>query len=155
MDRFGDDALDPRDRAAAGPPGAPPKVPLALALGVTGHRPDLIGGEGGRIEAAACRAVRRSCAPRSTASPPATRLVRAAAPRMHLVTPLAEGADQLAARVALARGWAIEALLPFARDAYVQDFAEGAPRDGFNALLASARSVLELAGERARRSPLI
>jgi hypothetical protein len=43
MDRIGDDELDPATRRAAGLPDAPPKVPLALALGVTGHRPDLIG----------------------------------------------------------------------------------------------------------------
>src|SRR3954468_7748564 len=113
MDRIGDDALDPLDRAAAGPLGAPPKVSLALALGVTGHRPDLIGGEADRIETrlGALFDDLRGAVDRVAASDAA--LFAPSAPQMHLVTPLAQGADQLAARVALAKGWAIEALLPF------------------------------------------
>ena len=127
---------------------APPRVPLALALGVTGHRPDLIGPHGARIEQRLAELFDdlRAALHRIAVSDAA--LFAPAAPQIHLVTPLAEGADQLAARVALEKGWAIEALLPFTRDTYEQDFADGAPRDGFNALLGSARSVLELPGER-------
>ena len=154
MDRTGDDALDPRDPASAArpdapPSDAPPRVPLALALGVTGHRPDLIGDQSEAIERRLALLFDdvRGAIDRVVASD--ARLFAPAAPRIHLVTPLAEGADQIAARVALARGWPIEAVLPFPREAYGQDFAEGAPRDCFNALLASARSVLELPGERA------
>jgi len=153
MDRTGDDALDPRDPASAArpdapPSDAPPRVPLALALGVTGHRPDLIGDQSEAIErrlALLFDDVRGAIDRVAASDAP---LFAPAAPRIHLVTPLAEGADQIAARVALGRGWPIEAVLPFPREAYGQDFAEGAPRDGFNALLASARSVLELPGER-------
>jgi len=149
MDRIGIDALDPDDRALAGPPGAPPRVQLALALGVTGHRPDLIGGERERIEQrlAGLFDELRAALDRIAASDAA--LFAPTAARMHLVTPLAEGADQLAARVALAKGCGIEAVLPFTRDAYEQDFAKGAPRERFNELLAAARAVLELPGERA------
>jgi hypothetical protein len=150
MNRIGDDGRDARDRAAAaGLPDAPPKVPLALALGVTGHRPDLIGGRGEQIEQrlAGLFDELRAALDRIAASDAA--LFAADAPRMHLVTPLAEGADQLAASVALAKGCTTEAVLPFSRAAYDHDFAEGAPRDRFNALLAAARSVLELPGERA------
>ena len=39
-------------------------------------------------------------------------------------------------------------MLPFARGDYEQDFAAGAPRDEFHALLAQAQSVLELPGKR-------
>ena len=39
-------------------------------------------------------------------------------------------------------------MLPFARGDYEQDFAAGAPRDAFHALLAQAQSVLELPGQR-------
>ena len=158
MDRIGDDALDPRDMAVAGPrdapppgaprPDSPPKVPLALALGVTGHRPDLIGDQAQKIERRLAGLFDdvRGAIDRVAASDAS--LFAPAAPQIHLVTPLAEGADQLAATVALAKGCAIEAVLPFPREAYEQDFAEGAPRERFDALLASARSVIELPGER-------
>jgi hypothetical protein len=148
MDRIGEDALDPRVPAGAERPDAPPKVPLALTLGVTGHRPDLIADQGERIEvrlallfdeiAAALDRIAASDAPLFAAGPP----------RMHLVTPLAEGADQMAARVALAKGYAIEAVLPFPRDAYAEDFAEGTPRDTYSRMLSEARLVLELPGRR-------
>ncbi len=148
MDRIGDHAFDVRDRAAADASDTPPKVPLALALGVTGHRPDLIGDQGARIEerlallfdeiSAALDRIAASNAP----------LFAASTPRLHLVTPLAEGADQLAARVALAKGHAIEAVLPFARADYEEDFPAGAPREALHALIAAARSTLELPGKR-------
>ena len=71
------------------------------------------------------------------------------APHFQLVSPLAEGADQIAARVALAKGFSLGAMLPFPRAHMSEDFAAGAPRDGFHALLAEAASVLELPGDRA------
>lgn len=79
-------------------------------------------------------------------------------PLLRLITPLAEGADQLVAEVALARGWRIEAVLPFAAEEYRQDFAHPAtpgttPAEclaGFDRLLAAAGSnVLVLDGDRA------
>ena len=149
MDMIGDDAFTRRDQAPEARADAPPKVPLALALGVTGHRPDLIGGEGTRIEARLSQLIDELHAALGRIAADDSALFAPAAPRMHLVTPLAEGADQLAAAVALAKGCAIEAVLPFARATYEHDFAEGAPRDRFNHLLASARTVLELPGERA------
>ena len=54
------------------------------------------------------------------------------------VTSLAEGADTMAAEAALARGWSLVAPLPFPPELYALDFAEGAPRDTFHALLAKA-----------------
>ena len=152
MNRISADAFDRGEAVAAAAPDAPPKVPLALALGVTGHRPDLIGSHGDQIEQRLAGLFDELGAALDRIAVDDASLFAPAAPRMHLVTPLAEGADQLAARVALAKGCAIEAVLPFAREAYEQDFAEGAPRDSFNALLTTARSVLELPGDRA--SPL-
>ena len=149
MDMIGDAAFTRRDQAQATPTDAPPKVPLALALGVTGHRPDLIGGEGARLEARLAQLIDELHAALGRIATDDAALFAPDVPRMHLVTPLAEGADQLAATVALAKGCAIEAVLPFARATYEHDFAEGVPRDRFNQLLAAARTVLELPGERA------
>jgi hypothetical protein len=41
-----------------------------------------------------------------------------------MVSPLAEGADQLAAEAALAEGWRLDVVLPFPAAEYEQDFAQ-------------------------------
>ena len=41
-------------------------------------------------------------------------------PRFGLVSPLADGADQIASEAALELGWEFHAVLPFARDFYRQ-----------------------------------
>lgn len=148
VDRIGDSALGYSGPGIAPHAGAPPKVPLALAIGVTGHRADVIGPQADRIEARLGDLFDELQAALDRIAARDATLFAPDAPSMHLVTPLAEGSDQLAARVALAKGHAIEAVLPFARADYEQDFAEGAPRDAFHALLASARSTLVLPGER-------
>ncbi|MDR3476389.1 MAG: hypothetical protein P4M09_32510 [Devosia sp.] len=69
-------------------------------------------------------------------------------PDLRFVSPLADGADRLAAEVALANGYRLEVVTPFPRRQYVEDFT----RDGvseFEALLgAAAAPALELDGER-------
>jgi len=69
---------------------------------------------------------------------------------LQVISALAEGADTLAAEIALARGAALEAPLPFPAGEYAGDFAAGAARDTFHALLARAARVRALAGSRAR-----
>ena len=147
MDRTGEQLLD-SGRDAGSVIGAPPKVPLALTLGVTGHRADQLNGQSERISAllsdmlAAIEGVSNRMALEQSeffASDP---------PRLRLISPLAEGADPLAARVALAKGHAVDAVLPFDRLAYAEDFAPGTPREDFAALLGQATSVLELPGSR-------
>jgi len=137
-----------RADAAAAPSDAPPKVPLALVLGVTGHRPDMIHDERDRIEGRLEEIFDQLGVLVARLAATHAPLFAAAAPQLHLVSPLAEGADQIAARVALAKHFTLGAMLPFARGDYEQDFAAGRPRDDFHALLAEATSVLELPGER-------
>ncbi|MCY7397790.1 MAG: DUF4231 domain-containing protein [Sphingomonas bacterium] len=136
-------------RASRAPSDAPPKVPLTLVLGVTGHRPDMLDGEGERIERGLGEIFDQMSGLVAQAAAEHAALFASAAPQFHVVSPLAEGADQIAARVALAKRFTLGAMLPFARDQYELDFAAGAPRDEFHALLAQATSVLELPGERA------
>ncbi|MCY7398245.1 MAG: DUF4231 domain-containing protein [Sphingomonas bacterium] len=136
-------------RASQAPSDAPPKVPLTLVLGVTGHRPDMLDGERERIERRLSEIFDQMSGFVAQAAAEHAALFASAAPQFHLVSPLAEGADQMAARVALAKRFTLGAMLPFARDQYELDFAAGAPRDEFHALLAQATSVLELPGERA------
>ena len=69
-------------------------------------------------------------------------------PALRLVSPLADGADTIAAEVALMQGFRLEACLPFPRDEYAKDFGDGEHRDRFHALLAKCDAVFELDGDR-------
>ena len=88
---------------SAGPP-VPPQVPFALTLGVTGHRAAAIPGEAvarltERIASviAALEEVARTLAAREAGH------FADCAPSFTIVSPLADGADQIAAEVALER----------------------------------------------------
>ena len=63
-----------------------------------------------------------------------------------LLSGLAEGADRHVARLALDAGYALHAVLPFARDTYVRDFAEASSREQFGELLGRAERITELPG---------
>ena len=127
--------------------GFPPRPDIAWRVGVTGKRVladaaiaplragvtevlTLLRDEVTRLvqtpEAAAC----------NTAHPPAFRVL----------SPLAEGADQLVAEAALPLGYRLEAPLPFAQADYEADFP--ATVATFRALLAQAAHKLELDGGR-------
>lgn len=65
----------------------------------------------------------------------------------HLLSGLAEGTDRLVARLALAAGWTLDAVLPFERDRYEADFAGRESRAEFAAFLdRSARVSVARAG---------
>jgi hypothetical protein len=63
-----------------------------------------------------------------------------------IVSSLAEGSDRIVAEAGLAAGYALEAVLPFARAEYARDFAGPESRATFERLLARASSVIELHG---------
>lgn len=68
-------------------------------------------------------------------------------PRFRLISPLAEGADRLAAREALALGYELQSPLPFSQGFYEGTFAEAdSSHAEFRELLARAESVMEVAG---------
>jgi hypothetical protein len=62
--------------------------------------------------------------------------------RFTLVSALAEGADRLAAEAALARGWTLEAPLPFSIERYEKDFPNQDSIDAFHTLLKQAAKVI-------------
>jgi len=68
-------------------------------------------------------------------------------PRLLFVSPLADGADQIAAEIALRLGFELHAVLPFDRDRYRADLSDEDGRVRFDALLSRATCVLELPGE--------
>jgi hypothetical protein len=72
--------------------------------------------------------------------------VAARTPSVTLVTGLAEGADRHVAQLALKVGYALHAVLPFARETYVRDFSDAASREQFAELLGQAERITELPG---------
>ncbi len=99
-------------------------------IGVTGHRLNVLTAEragqlGGEIAAVL------------------TGIAGARAAEMILVSSLAEGADRIAADAALSAGMILHALLPFARDAYGQDFAGAESQRDYARLLSRAAKITE------------
>ncbi len=68
--------------------------------------------------------------------------------RLLLHTPLATGADQIAAICARSSGYFVRALLPFEPAEYRKDFAPGDELDTFEQALAAADEIVALPGER-------
>lgn len=68
--------------------------------------------------------------------------------KLRLHSPLASGADQLAAESARAAGYHVRALLPFAPDEYRADFIPGHERDEYNRQLDSADEIFALPSDR-------
>ena len=133
---------------AATAPSGPPRLPFVLSIGVTGHRSDALtetdGELGGRVRATlemildAALRVRATC-PDAFIDKPS---------RLQFVSPLADGADQVAAQVALDLGYDLFAVLPFTREDYRGDIVGEDARRRFDDLLARAACVLELPGDR-------
>ncbi|MGI8611928.1 MAG: hypothetical protein ACR2KH_06635 [Sphingomicrobium sp.] len=70
--------------------------------------------------------------------------------RLLFVSPLAHGADQIAAEVAVELGFALHAVLPFTLNDYRRDLINGGSESRFDQLIAEADSLLELPGTRDR-----
>ena len=68
--------------------------------------------------------------------------------QLRLHTPLATGADQIAAICARSSGYFIRALLPFEASEYRQDFADGDELDMFEQALEAADEIVALPGQR-------
>jgi hypothetical protein len=126
---------------------APPPVPFVLAVGVTGHRAEVL--EAGDVERlrervrqtllliaeAGCALLERE---RECFAP--------GRPVLRFVSPIADGADQIAAELALELGWELQAILPFARDNYRETLANPEARERFDLLVDRATCLLELPG---------
>lgn len=127
----------------------PPKPRSALAVGITGHRPNRLPHDARETVAAqVADLLTRIAAAAGAVHRRHTAVFTPQAPRLSLLSSLAEGADRIAAAAALAAGYRLDAVLPFPRDAYAADFAEADSRAEFHALLDQADAVMELPGRR-------
>jgi len=126
----------------------PPPLPFALAVGVTGHRLEAIPPEmRAGVEARIAETLEAIEVEAKALHQRERQLFAPVPPIFTLVSPLAEGADQMAAQAALARGWRLQVILPFDRASYVADFNDDESRDRFHDLVANASCTLELPGE--------
>jgi hypothetical protein len=68
-------------------------------------------------------------------------------PRLRFVSPIADGADQIAADLALELGWELQVVLPFSSAIYRKSLANHGARERFDALMGQATCLLELPGD--------
>ena len=126
----------------------PPPVPFVLCVGVTGHRADVLPEGSVPVLRERVRDVLQRIEESGRALFDAERNYFAAfQPKLRFVSPVADGADQIAAEVALELGWELQAILPFERSAYRASLASEAARDRFDDLLARTDCLLELPGD--------
>lgn len=128
-------------------PGAP--KPIVLNVGITGHR-------AGVLTAPHVRSLRpavytvfrqlREATLRLQQVEEAFCSETEAELRLH--TPLATGADQIAAICARSSGYFVRALLPFEPMEYRKDFAPGEELEGFEQALQAADEIVALPGQR-------
>ena len=137
-------AIEGTERAQAGPP----PVPFVLCVGVTGHRADVLPEGSIPVLRERVRDVLQRIEESGRALLETEReLFAGFTPKLRFVSPVADGADQIAAEVALELGWDLQAILPFERSAYRASLASEAARERFDALLARADCLLELPGD--------
>ena len=134
------------------PGAAPPRVPFVISVGVTGHRAEVLGESNLTVLGQRIRDALRLIAEASQALFERERACFAAdRPLFRFVSPIADGADQVAAEAALELGWELQVITPFAREAYRSSLANHGARERFDSLLERAACVLELPGEKDRQ----
>ena len=127
--------------------GHPPKPHFALSIGVVGHRPNRLR-DLGKVEAAVNRVIDEFAEAATRAHSDHQNLFATGGETLTLVSALAEGADRMAAKAALARGFKLDVPIPFPREEYAKDFVSEGSVAEFESLIERARSVIELPGTR-------
>ena len=126
----------------------PPPVPFVLAVGITGHRADVLPEGSVPILQARIRDALERIEQSGRALLEAEQDCFGATPAvMRFVSPIADGADQIAAEIALDLGWELQAIVPFERGVYRESLANHGARERYDALLERAECVLELPGD--------
>ncbi len=111
-----------------------------LCVGITGHRLDRLGAA---TASSLIPAIDQLLAAIEAAAGLADRSA------LRLISGLADGADSITADCAAARGWSVDAVLPFLRTDYARDFADAGAKADYFLRLEACGSVMELTGARA------
>jgi len=130
-------------------PASPPRVRLAVRVGVTGHRPNRLAQADEPLLRTKIRDVLELI--RLTAKDVLAVTDSAYTPGppiLCVISPLAEGADRIAAQEAVELGFELQCPLPFDRKEYEKDCKTLESRAEYCTLLAKATAVLELDGSR-------
>ena len=126
----------------------PPHLPFVLSVGITGHRAESLPADSVEPLRKKIRDVLLLVADSGyTLLAAEAECFAPSPPRMRFVSPVADGADQIAAEVALDLGWELQVVLPFARSEYRASLSGEAARERFDALLERATCILELPGQ--------
>lgn len=128
---------------------APPRPAFALSVGVTGHRSGSLGANAGVVAARVEEVVSEVKAVALELFAANSKWFAEGLPRLSIVSPLADGADQIAAEAAIANGYALQVVLPFPREQTRGEVME-AFRADFDRLANSASRFLELPGNTAK-----
>jgi hypothetical protein len=133
---------------SAGPAtGRPPQLPFVLSVGITGHRVESLPEGSVATLRSRIRQTLELVADSGLALFHKEQACFAPAPpRLCFVSAIADGADQIAAEVALELGWDLQVVLPFERSEYRASLANDAARDRFDDLMSKSSCVLELPG---------
>ena len=128
----------------------PPRLPFVLSVGITGHRMEALGPDVLKALPARIYSALQMVTDSALAIRAANRGLFSEVPtRFDFVSPLAGGADQIAAEAALQLGYRLHAVLPFQTSDYRRDLIAEAAEKRFDELLARAETRLELPGDRA------
>ena len=104
-------------------------LPFVLAVGITGHRKDALPPETLLTLHERLRTVLGTLADAAAQVQLANRdFFSAAEPQLLFVSPLADGADQIGAHIALELGYRLHAVLPFDRDRYRNELCDDEAR---------------------------
>jgi len=140
--------LDLTDAVSEAGNDHPPRLPFVLSVGVTGHRKDALPAESregleGRIRSALALLVDGAAAVHAQEA----QFYTAAPMRLLFISPLADGTDQIAARIAVELGFELHVVLPFPAPTYRRELADQQSRETFDALMEKASCTLVLPGE--------
>ncbi len=127
---------------------SPPRPRRVIQIGVTGHRLNRISPAMAAVLPEKCEQALGAIVKAWAEAGPGVTDGEAQA-LVRVISPLAEGADRMAARAGLAMGAELACPLPFHAEEYKQDFASEESRQEFDALVARASAVFDAGGSRA------
>ena len=133
---------------------SPPKVTLTVRVGITGHRPKGLGSADdsnalkSRLDLVFKEIRRIGYKLREESST----LYSPEEPVFRIISPLAEGADMMAAEAAVVNDYELQCAIPFKREEYEKDFQSEDSLRRFRDYLGKAAVVFELNGSRRSRS---